>query len=195
MKRFTDTDIWDRVWFRKLSNRLKSMFRFLCDRCDPAGVMDADWEAVSFYVGEPCTEEDLKQFNGNAVMREGKIYLPQFIEFQYGQLSHECKPHEKVFEAMRRHNLVESDLFRHSLPAGRIDRATPAKKSGGNGSQSVYALTKIIEAKETVAAGLKDKYASSGALDTTWTDEGKRAEYRKLRGEIKALQAQIAGMA
>lgn len=66
---------------------------------------------------------------------------------------------------------------------------------GGNGARSVMDLKTVLSAKELLAGQIKDRYATSGALDTTWSDESKHEEWRKLRGEIKALQAQIAGMA
>lgn len=65
----------------------------------------------------------------------------------------------------------------------------------GNGAKSVFELKTVLQAKELLAGQIKDRYATSGALDTTWSDESKHEEWRKLRGEIKALQAQIAGMA
>lgn len=201
MKRFTDTEIWDKLWFRKLTPRLKALWKYLCDRCDSAGVLDADWEAMGFYIGEPCSEADLEHFNGNVVMRKGNIFLPQFAEFQYTRLSRECKPHEKVFEAMARHGLKESDLFKRPvqlpLPQGKPadPSGTPARHKGGNGAKSVYEMTKILEAKEHLAGQIKDKYSSDGAMGATWNDETKHGEWKKLRGEIKALNEQIAGMA
>lgn len=111
MKRFTATEIWQKPWFRKSPCRLKCLWRYLCDHCDAAGVWEPDWELASIYVGEPVSEADLSAFNGNAVIRNGNVYLPQFIEFQYGRLSKDCKPHEKVFEAMDRHGISLLDAF------------------------------------------------------------------------------------
>lgn len=165
MKRFTDTAIWDKPWFRKLPNRLKSMFRFLCDRCDMAGVMEADWETVSFYVGEPCGPEDLDKFNGNVAMRSGKIFLPQFVAFQYGKLSRECRPHERVFEAMERHGLKEADLF--ARPAAKAEPTEPAKTSHGNHHPTLEEV-KLAAAKtglpESEAEKFFNYYASKGWL-------------------------------
>lgn len=114
MKRFTGTEVWQKPWFRKSSCRLKCLWKYLCDHCDPAGVWEPDWDLASFYIGEPVQESDISAFNGNAVMRNQNVFLPQFVEFQYGTLSQDCKPHLKVFEAMEHHGLSLSDV----LPKG-----------------------------------------------------------------------------
>lgn len=111
MKRFTDTLKWHKGWYRKAIPRVKCLWVYLCDNCDHAGVLDADWELISFFVGEPVSETDLAELNGNAVMRSGKIFLPQFVEFQYSSLNRACKPHAPVFEAIERHGLSQEELF------------------------------------------------------------------------------------
>jgi hypothetical protein len=40
LKRFTETTKWADPWFRKLPLRLKSLWHWLCDTCDMAGVLE-----------------------------------------------------------------------------------------------------------------------------------------------------------
>lgn len=78
---------------------------------------------------------------------------------------------------------------------------TPKTKNATNGahtgkqSPSVFNLTKIIEAKKTRCDTLKNKHATETGLDTTWNSVKAREEFVKIRGEIKSLNAQLAGMA
>ena len=51
-KRFIDTKIWDKAWFRKLTPKNKLIWIYLLTRCDHAGIWDADWEAAEFFIGE-----------------------------------------------------------------------------------------------------------------------------------------------
>ena len=54
MKRFTETTKWTvNPWFRKLPARLKCLWMFFLDSCDAAGVIEPDWELISFQIGEP----------------------------------------------------------------------------------------------------------------------------------------------
>lgn len=64
----------------------------------------------------------------------------------------------------------------------------------GNGAQSIFELKTVMAEKERLAVDLKDRYSSQGAMGATWSDQTKREDYRKLRSEIKGLQARIASM-
>lgn len=106
MKRFTETLKWSDPWFRKLSPRLKCLWMHLVDACDCAGVLDPDWELISFQIGEKVTEDDVENF-GDRVGRSvsGKLVILSFIQFQYGKLSQDCKAHAPVFKATAAHDL------------------------------------------------------------------------------------------
>jgi len=110
MKRFTETTIWDKPWYRKAPPRVKALWRYLCDHCDHAGVIDVDWELASFCIGEPVSLADLELLHSNAIERRGKVFLPGFVFFQYPGLSRDCKPHQPVFEALKRHQVDLSEL-------------------------------------------------------------------------------------
>ena len=51
-KRFIDTKMWDKAWFRKLSPKNKLIWLYLLTRCDHAGIWDADWDLAEFMIGE-----------------------------------------------------------------------------------------------------------------------------------------------
>jgi hypothetical protein len=108
MKRFTETTKWDDPWFRKLPPRLKCLWLFLCDRCDPAGVIDVDYELASFQIGEEMSEADVGGFKPRVEkLKCGKWWIVQFVGFQYGSLSEDCKAHGPVFTSLASYNLKD----------------------------------------------------------------------------------------
>ena len=105
-KRFTSTEKWDKVWFQELPVRLKCFWQYMTDRCDHAGVWEANYRMASFCIGEEVTEGDLGAF-GERVERLGddKIYLRGFVTFQYGELSPRQNCHKSVIKLLEKHNL------------------------------------------------------------------------------------------
>lgn len=87
MKRFTETTKWADPWFRGLSSKHKALWQYLLDTCDHAGLLKAnmDWGLVSFQVGEPCTADDLKAFDGRLELVGDLIWIRKFCVFQYGR--------------------------------------------------------------------------------------------------------------
>lgn len=104
-KRFTDTAKWDKPWFRKLPCRLKTAFEFLRDKCDAAGVWEIDLEALAFNVGEPVSLEEIRTHFKARELGDNKLWLTEFITFQYGHLSEHCKPHIPVINRLKKLNL------------------------------------------------------------------------------------------
>ena len=107
MKRFTDTEIWGKEWFQQLPSGNKLLWRFLCDRCDMAGVWDTNWTLASFQIGTPVEEKDIIPF-GNRTRRldNGDIFLVQFIAFQWGELNpQKSKVHLGVLRCLESHGL------------------------------------------------------------------------------------------
>lgn len=109
-KRFTDTDLWEKEWFMQLSPKLKCLTRFIYDRCDGVGVWSPNWTMASMFIGEKVGIDDLAQIDEGKqfeVLENGKIFIPDFCEFQYGQLTEKCKPHIKWIRELKKHGLFE----------------------------------------------------------------------------------------
>ncbi len=112
-KRFTDTAIWDKAWFRKLPPRLKETWRYLCDKCNHAGIWEIDIEALVFNVGESVTMEEIQTSFGDRINRfcENKIFISSFISFQYKcsveRLNPKSKIHKSVIEILEKHSLYK----------------------------------------------------------------------------------------
>jgi hypothetical protein len=83
-KRFTNTDKWKKQWFKKLNTKQKLFWLYILDDCNHAGI----WDVV---------------FIDN---RE-KVFIPKFIEFQYGELNPNSRPHISVINLLEKYNLMD----------------------------------------------------------------------------------------
>jgi len=45
----------------------------------------------------------------------GKLWLHKFVRYQYGKLSHDCKPHKPVFAALEKHGISLEEVFKERL--------------------------------------------------------------------------------
>ena len=65
-------------------------------------------DAASFHIGDLVTVQDLGQyFNGKYMeFDRGKILLPDFIPFQYGNLSPKAPPHRPIIKLVEKHGLI-----------------------------------------------------------------------------------------
>jgi hypothetical protein len=107
-KRFCATERWDKPWFRRLEPRLKCLWEYIVSRCDCAGVWEPDFELASFYIGEEVDAPDLAMFGDRLMpIGDGKLWVTDFVAFQYGHLSADCKPHKPVLDRLERHGLLE----------------------------------------------------------------------------------------
>jgi hypothetical protein len=109
-KRFIDTDIWKKKWFRKFKPDIKILFVYLFTNCDNAGVWEADKELAEFQIGTDYKWEEVQKALKNhiKIINNGeKWWMLDFIPFQYGTLKPTCKPHLHVIELLKKHNLFK----------------------------------------------------------------------------------------
>ena len=108
-KRFIDTKIWDKAWFRKLSTKNKLVWIYLLGKCDHAGIWDADFELAEFIIGESVTYDELPDVIKDKmqyIKGEDQYFIPSFIEFQYGELKEHSKPHMSVIKRLKEKGLL-----------------------------------------------------------------------------------------
>lgn len=107
-KRFTDTEIWEKEWYMSLSSKHKLLIRFLFDKCDASGVWSPNWVLATAYIGEKVCAEDLNFFGERVeFLRNGKVFICDFVLFQYGELSEKCPPHKKIIALLKNHGIFE----------------------------------------------------------------------------------------
>src|SRR5215831_2721777 len=105
----TETEKWTDPWFRRLSPTAKLLWLYLTDNCDRTGLIDLDFEAVSFFTRTKINEKHLAEL-GDRTQRtpDGKVFIPTFIVFQYGNLSKACPAHERVLKLVEERNLTRN---------------------------------------------------------------------------------------
>ena len=111
-KRFTDTEKWRDPWFRKLSPGAKLAFYYILDNCDCAGVWNCDTELANFTIGMNIPWDKVTEAFGERIkiLPNGRWWITRFVEFQYGVLSPDCRPHNPVFTALKKHGIDLSEL-------------------------------------------------------------------------------------
>lgn len=107
-KRFTDTELWDKEWFMKLSPKLKCLVKMVRDKCDLSGVWSPNWIIANTYIGESVTEDELLSIDGGKQfikISTGKIFCVDFIEFQYGKLGENSAFHKRILQLLDTHSI------------------------------------------------------------------------------------------
>lgn len=102
-KRFTDTEKWDRPWFRKLPVEYKMLWSYITDKCDIAGIWYADFELASFLIGVEVTEGGaLAHFSKQIRPLPGgsRWLIEDFAPFQYGTLTPTNNMHRSVISKL-----------------------------------------------------------------------------------------------
>lgn len=108
-KRFTDIEIWDREWYMELKPVHKCLMKYIFDKCDASGCWKPNWKLASLHIGEKVTHEDLSELPNDQyeILENDKIFIPDFIKFQYGRLSRECKPHLQIIQLIDKNDLTD----------------------------------------------------------------------------------------
>lgn len=113
-KRFIDTDLWQKEWFQGLSLKHKVLLKYIFENCDCAGVWNMNFRLASFVIGEIVTVKDVEHINSIKkqfeILENKNIFVIDFINFQYGTLSENCKPHKPVIEKLKKYDLYERVL-------------------------------------------------------------------------------------
>ena len=108
-KRYTDTDKWKKIWFRKLKNDHKVFWMYVLDQCDHAGIWEVDFELASYFCNgikeSEIRDTFVKQYHE---FDDGKRwFIKDFIEFQYRGLDESNRVHNSVITILKRHGLYK----------------------------------------------------------------------------------------
>jgi hypothetical protein len=87
-KRFVETGMWAKPWFRKLTAVEKVIWFYLLTNCDNVGVWDADKSLGDFCIGEKVDWDGfVSKCNGNIeILENGKWFIIDYCYFQHGDL-------------------------------------------------------------------------------------------------------------
>lgn len=129
-KRFTDIEIWDREWYMELKPVHKCLMKYIFDKCDAAGCWKPNWKLASLHIGENVNFADLSKLPKSQyeILDSGKIFIPDFIKFQYGKLSERSPAHNCVFLAIENNNLSNRVFNRVSNTPKEMDMEKEEEK-------------------------------------------------------------------
>ena len=99
-KRFTDTDKWKKGFMRSLPAKYKLLWLYMLDDCNHAGVWETDFEVASIRIGSKISEKDAAK-----VFARNKWFIPKFIDFQYGTLNENSRPHQAVIKLLDKYDV------------------------------------------------------------------------------------------
>jgi len=179
MKRFTESTKWDDPWFRQLPGAAKLLFLWLVDKCDGAGILDADLGLASFQIGMKISEDTLAAL-GERVTRldNGKLMLTKFIKFQHGELSRDCKAHNPVFKSLEANGLLavdEDGKERVSIPYAKGIQRVQVKVEGKvmvNSGESAERGRGTREELEAFAVEIGQPASDGSAMFDHWSANG-----------------------
>jgi len=135
-KRFTDSEKFRDTWYRKLKPKYKCLWEYMLSECSVAGVLELDFDSISFHVGEKITREDLKYFTGRfALIEEDLIFIPKFLQFQQPNgLSRSNKAHNNIFKILEKYNIPETlDIQGFESPLEGASKELPSSPCKGKG--------------------------------------------------------------
>ncbi len=80
---------------------------YIKDACDNVGVWIPNFALAEFTIGAQINWEALPgKMNGNVrILDNGKWWLCDFCEFQYGELNAKCRPHQSYLHLLEKHGL------------------------------------------------------------------------------------------
>lgn len=103
-KRFTATEKWEKVWFRKLKPIYKCFWIYVLDRCNHAGIWEVDFELAEIFIGETLDIKELQTIFQKQYIQvnNNKWFIKDFVDFQYGELNPGNRAHFSVINILKK---------------------------------------------------------------------------------------------
>ncbi len=130
-RRFTETEKWNDVWFRKLSPEAKTLFEYLRDNCDIAGFWEIDFEVASLKTGIPLKQNEqelldnckthykdietvVQELSKSCFRNEKYIWLKNFIFYQGNlPLGKDCNVNIAILKSINSHNGLRDKVLEY----------------------------------------------------------------------------------
>ena len=107
-KRFTDSDKWKKGFIRGLPAKFKLLWLYILDDCNHAGIWDTDFEVASIRIGSKISEKEACKVFAEQIKifdKGNKWFIPKFIDFQYGTLNENSRPHQAVIKLLDKYDV------------------------------------------------------------------------------------------
>ena len=170
-KRFTDSEKFSDIWYRKLPILQKVMYEYLIAECNHAGILEKfDIELMSFKIGADVQKSDFDVLGDRVqFLSDSVIYLTKFCKFQYGFLNPQNKVHNSVIKELNKWGLQAPTIPLNSTLQGTKDKDKDKDKD------NIHTLIENKEEKE------KEK------------EERNPDPYTQLRPELQKIWKQETG--
>lgn len=136
-KRMTDTDKWKKPFIKSLPLEYKIFWLYLLDDCDHAGIWHADFEVAELRLGTKLSQKKAEGlFEQKVVLLDNgsKWFIPDFITFQYGELTEKNKMYKPVSLVLNKYHLMG-----HLSPINGVkDKVKEKDMVKGEGVQGEY---------------------------------------------------------
>ena len=148
-KRFVETDIWKKKWYRCLPPKMKLFYFYMLTNCDHAGMYDVDLELAEFQTGMPVKQKDIDKHLKDhiEVVKEDKWFIKKFPDFQYGELNPNVKAHASVIKILTKYNCLQR--VSNPLPSVQ-DKDKDKVKDKEKGKMDIAILTPSAANKKTI---------------------------------------------
>lgn len=182
-KRMTDTKKLRKKWLRTLPDKYKVFWVFILDECDHAGIAEWDIELFSMMINPdtPLIESEIKEIFKDKFHffdNDEKIFIPDFISFQYGELTPKNRVHKSVIDILKKHNLLDFKPLISPLK-GFKDKDKDKDKDTDKETD-----------KDTEKIDLPD-HLNTPEFHTTWDDWIKDRKARRKTPTVKAIELTI----
>jgi len=108
-KRFSETKIWEDEWYQSLPTKWKIVWKYLCDKCDEAGIWKPNFKLADFQINEKIKWDEATRWLNNGKIRvvitEKAWVLKDFVPFQYGEAVYTSQHgfHKKIRSMLSRY--------------------------------------------------------------------------------------------
>jgi len=106
-KRFIDTEIFKKKSMKILPSRYKLLYIYMFCECNHAGIWDVELDVAALRLELDFDEKEVLAQFGDSLrkIKDGKWYLTDFVEFQYGKLNPENRAHKSVIEILKKYKI------------------------------------------------------------------------------------------
>ncbi len=121
VKRFCDTDIWQKDWFLNLNDKQKLLAKFIYDNCNCAGIYEISWKMLKVFFDGEITKDDFLKIKQIRFINENTIFVEDFIKFQcsvsdLNSLNPNNNAHKGIIKILKKYNLFLGASEPHLSP-------------------------------------------------------------------------------
>lgn len=136
-KRFTDSEKFRDKWYRSLSPKHKCIWEYMLSECNIAGILEIDYDSMSFHIGAEINKSDLSLFSEKIFyLSEEKVFIPNFVKFQQNKLSEVNNAHKNIIKEFIKYNIpvsLDMSQFESPLKGASKGLQSPISNSKGKG--------------------------------------------------------------